>query len=103
MQSLIESIQKAIADGATPEQKQAGAVACRAILAALEAKPGTPLTAAPDAPTSLMQTLAKLEPHQALDLVIARLRAAVPNAVTPEAARGFNVPLLTVPRSGGVK
>ena len=100
MQSLIETIQIAVADGATAEQKAAGAVACRTLLAALEAKPGVPLVAAPDAPTSPMQMLARLEPDQALDLVIAKLRAAVPAAVPPEKSQGFKVQLLHVP---GVK
>lgn len=95
MQSLIDTIQLAIADTATVEQKQAGAIACRTLLAALEAKPGAPLTAAPDAPTGPMQLLARLEPDQALDLVIAKLRAAVPAAVAPE--KGFKVQLLHVP------
>jgi hypothetical protein len=98
MQALIESIQGAIADGATAEQKAAAAGACRALLAAFETEPGKPM-APPQTPTPLA-VLGRLEPDQALDLLIAKLRAAVPTAVQPERARGFKVQLLQVPPGG---
>ena len=71
----LEAIHAAIADGATPEQKALGAAACRAILAALEAEPGKPI-AMPGAPAP--HPLAGIDPGQALDLLIARLTAALP-------------------------
>ena len=72
MQEMIESIRVAVMDGATPEQKAAGAVACRAILAALDAEPGKSITL-PGAPPP--SPLAGISPDQALDLLIARLSA----------------------------
>ncbi len=102
MQALIETIQAAITDGATAEQKHAAAVACRTLLAAFDAEAGKPIeppstTAAPVSPLSV---LGRLEPDQALDLLIAKLRSVVPTAVQPERARGFKVRLLQVPRGG---
>jgi len=72
MQEMIESIRTAVTDDATPEQKAAGAVACRTILAALEAEAGKAITLA-GAPTT--GPLAGISPDQALDLLIARLSA----------------------------
>ena len=74
MESLIESIRNAVAETATAEQKATGAIACRTVLSALEATPGQPLMLA-GAPAQ--SPLAALDPGQALDLVIARLRAAL--------------------------
>jgi len=70
MQQLIESIRAAVTSDATPEQKAAGAVACRTILAALEAEPGKAIVVA-GAPTP--GPLSGISPDQALDLLIARL------------------------------
>src|SRR5262245_20498194 len=80
VEELIASIRTAIAEGATPEQKAAGAQACRTILTALGAEPGKPI-ALPGAPTP--HPLSTLNLDQALDLVIARLAAV---AETREAA-----------------
>lgn len=44
--NLIATIRSAIARGASPETRAAGATACRSILTVLEAKPGEPLAAA---------------------------------------------------------
>jgi hypothetical protein len=71
MTNLLDCIRTAIAEGATPEQKQAGAAACCAIYSALSPPPGVPLSV-PHAP----QTRIGLD--QVLDLAIARLRAMVP-------------------------
>ena len=72
MKTFIEMIQLAVALDATPEQKQAGAAACRAILTALEAETGQTLGAlAPSAPR-------RLEVDQVLELVIARLEYGRP-------------------------
>lgn len=75
MIETIEAIRAAVTDGATTEQKAHGAAACRAILAALEAEAGKPI-AMPGAPTP--HPLAGIDLGQALDLVIARLTAALP-------------------------
>lgn len=91
MQEMIESIRAAVADGATPEQKTAGAVACRAILAALEAEAGKAI-ALPGAPTA--SALAGIPPDQALDLLIARLSAV---AEARQAAHAATAPSSTKP------
>src|SRR5579862_5801558 len=87
--TLIETIRTATAATATPEQKTAGAAACRALLSTFGAEPGKPLVP-PRAPHPLAH-LAKLPPDKLLDLVIAKVRAAVDaqergatKAITPE-------------------
>jgi len=96
---LIDTIRQAVTDG-TPEQKTAGADACRTLLAALAAEPGRPL--APPQPPSPLDVLSKVDPGQALDLFIAKLRAAVPETAQPqpERRRGFKVRLVPVQRGG---
>jgi hypothetical protein len=92
MISFIETIQKALADNATPEQKQSGAAACRAILTALETQTGQSLGALmPAAP-------ARLDVDQVLELVIARLRAMVPPEGTALPHSGLTIPMVTSPR-----
>jgi hypothetical protein len=75
MDHMIDAIRSAVTEGATAEQKAAGAQACRTILAALEAEVGKAL-ALPGAPAP--HPLAQIDPGQALDLLIAKLRAALP-------------------------
>lgn len=77
MEQLLESIRAAVAENASAEQKSAGAQACRAILTALEAEAGKPLAFAGAPPPA---ALSGIDPTQALDLLIARLRAALPSA-----------------------
>lgn len=107
METLIETIRVAVQSDATDEAKHQGALACRTILTALEAKAGEPLVpptepnaAPPSAP--MAQPLSAIEPQQVaaivgalrgmpaeqlLDLAIARLRAALPkDATTPTIA-----------------
>ena len=43
MESLLEAVRAATANGASTEQKAAGVQACRTILAALDTEPGTPI------------------------------------------------------------
>ncbi len=91
MDTFIETIRTAVGEGATADQKQAGAVACRAILTALEGHAGHALTA-PVAPST-----PRLEVDQVLDLVISRLRTMVP--VDPAAAPArLSFPMVTAPR-----
>jgi len=75
MDELLEAIRIAVTENATAEQKASGAKACRTILIALEAEPGKPFILA-GAPSP--NPLGAIDPPQALDLVIARLRAALP-------------------------
>ena len=76
MEQLVESIRAAVAEGATAEQKAAGAQACRTILTALEVEPGKAIVVA-NAPTP--SPLAGMSGEQAMDLLIARLSALVPS------------------------
>lgn len=88
MDDLIEAIRTAVAEGATPEQRAAGAQACRTILTALEAEVGKPIALA-GAPAP--SPLAGISPDQALDLLIAKLSAMVPperQGATEPPARG---------------
>ena len=71
MTDLLDCIRTALAEGATPEEKQAGAAACCAVYSALSPPPGVPLTV-PHVP----QTRIGLD--QVLDLAIAKLRSMVP-------------------------
>jgi hypothetical protein len=93
MKTFIETIHVAVALDATPEQKQAGAAACRAILTALEAESGQTLGAlAPSTPR-------RLNVDQVLELVIARLQAMLPSEGAATAARsGLTIPMVTAPR-----
>lgn len=81
MDEMMDAIRGAVAEGATAEQKVAGAQACRTILTALEAEIGKPIALA-GAPVS--SPLAGISPDQALDLLIARLSAMVPSHRTGE-------------------
>lgn len=98
MEQLLEAIRVAIAPDATAEQKVAGAHACRTVLAALDAEPGKAI-AMPGAPSA--SPLAGLQLDQALDLIIARLRAATPTD-NPQPAqartRPLQIALVTPPR-----
>jgi len=101
MNDQIEAIRAAVTAGATAEQRAHGAAACRAILAALGAEPGKPI-AMPGAPAP--QPLAGIDPGQALDLLIAKLTAALPKEVDkpsdPQAApapRGLRIAFVAPP------
>ena len=72
-QSFVEAIRVAIEPTATAGQKHTGAAACRAILAALEAKPGAPLIQHAASP---LAHLTKLPPEQLIELIVSKLRPA---------------------------
>lgn len=95
MESALETLRAALSDGATPDQRAAGASACRAMLAALEATAGQPLPVSPppgatettsappgDASATSAATppipLAGMPLDQILDLAIGKLRAMLP-------------------------
>ena len=94
MTDQIEAIRAAVTVDATAEQKAHGAIACRAILAALGAEPGKPI-AMPGAP--MPHPLAGIDPGTALDLLIARLTAALPKD-DDKAAAPIAVPAAPDPR-----
>jgi hypothetical protein len=102
MNDLLEAIRTAVAESATADQKAAGARACRTIGAALEAEAGKPLPAPGGLPAT--SPLAGIDPGQALDLLIARLRAALPsnegvdsNARPRNPSTGPKIPLVGPP------
>lgn len=130
METLIEAIRVAVQSDATDEAKQQGALACRTILTALEAKAGEPLVPSTQAPTdaaivqsdqtatpaappigpqqvaAIVGALRGMPPEQLLDLAIARLRAALPSeTTTPTIApvRFQIIPIGQLAASVGVK
>ena len=82
MTDLLDCIRIALAEGASPEQKQAGAAACCAVYAALSPSPGVPISV----PHALR---AGVDVDQVLDVAIAKLRSMLsPDAnVTTESVR----------------
>ena len=97
--TLIASIRAAVAKGAAPEARTAGATACRSILTVLEAKPGQPLAAEPQRPSSpaspiaallkqpgLLNQLAAMSREQLLDLLKQATGAMPARAQTPTSA-----------------
>jgi hypothetical protein len=103
MDTLIDSIRAAITDGATDDTKRAGANACRAILAALDAAPGSSLAApAPAINASVIGALGRMDLNQLLDVAIARLRVlnASNSNAPPTPSRGVSFPLVPIPRGG---
>lgn len=104
MDPLLDAIRAAITDGATDDTRRAGAVACRAILAALDTAPNPSL--APPAPTinaNLISALGRMDLNQLLDVAIARLRAlnASNSNAPPTPSRGVSFPLVPVPHVNG--
>ncbi len=104
MDKLLDAIRAAVSADSTEEAKQAGTAACRTILTALEAKPGEPMQMpVPGAPSLPIETIAAavrgMPIDQLLDVAIARLRAAIPDAA-PVKVKPLNIPLVAVPRKG---
>lgn len=103
MDNIIQAIEAALATDATTEARSAGISACRAVLGALEAKPGMPMAAAP-LPSPVAAIVASLRGvpfEQLLDLAIARLRSALPaDAEVQPAAKGLAIPIVPIPGGG---
>jgi len=94
MDAMIETIKRAVADDATSDAKKAGTQACRAILLALEAEPGTALVPA----AGTVSPLAGVDITQVLDLAIAKLRSVVGEDVaSAQPAGGYRVQIVPVP------
>jgi hypothetical protein len=92
MEPHLETIRTALLAEATDDQRHQGVAAARAILAALDTKPGEVLapsestsavSPAPSLPTpdvaSIIGAMRALGPDQLLDLAIIKLRGAVPD------------------------
>ena len=103
MEELLETIQKATKSDADASAKQAGANACRAILAALETEPGAPLAPPPVPSSSLAAVAAQLQsapPGLVLDALIAKLRTYLPpEEPGPSSARPdtLRIPFVSIP------
>lgn len=99
-ENLIETIRAALASDATPEARAAGVTASRAVLAALGANAGQPLAPPPVqiGPTAhaIAGLLRSTPPDQLLDLLIAKLSAAVP-AGTQTTTHKMTIPFVKVP------
>lgn len=130
LHELVATIRASVAPGVTPEARTAGAAACRAILAALEAQIGQPLvttTAArstiaqppPPQPTSplarilsqlaampreqltgVLSQLAAMPREQLIDFLINRLRSALPPGTPTRVSPGPRFHLIQVPQVG---
>jgi hypothetical protein len=97
----LETIRVAFADGASPDDTRAGAIACRTLAAVLESRPVQPLaltTTRRPSLASALQQLGSLDIDQILDFVIVKLRAMLPAGTTLPAPRGY---LLSTLRLGG--
>ena len=73
MDQLIDTIRAATTNGASTDQKAAGVLACRTIIAALDTEPGKPIVL-PGTP-SASQPAAPVSLDQVLDMMIAKLSA----------------------------
>ena len=102
MENVIEAIRASLAADATPEAREAGIQACRAVLAALGAKPGEQLGAPRQidvGPTAhaIAAVIRSTPPDQLMDLLITKLRGAVPDAKPVEVTHKINIPLVRIP------
>src|SRR5687768_10547498 len=103
MEKFIEAIRLATTPDATDEARAAGVHACRAILSALDAQPGKPLSM-PTAPTPLQSAvtaLSNVPAEQLLDLAITKLRSLLPEGTTIEPVLPLRLPLLPIQLAGG--
>jgi hypothetical protein len=101
MNPLIEPIERALSPDATAETKQAGAVACRAILSALEAEPGKAI-AVPGVHPAPVSPLSGLSADQVFDLMIGKLRTMVDakggaTAPTTNVGAPLRIPMIVLP------
>lgn len=101
MQELIETIQCAAAQDATPEARAAGAEAARRLAALLEPSPASTQTAASAGPVAgiaeLAAVLRGVPMDQLLDMAIVKLRAVVPAQSIPR-VEPLSIPLIPVRR-----
>ena len=99
MDQLIDTIRAATASGASTDQKAAGVLACRTIIAALDTEPGKPIVL-PGTP-SASQPAARVSLDQVLDMMIAKLSAVAsehdksPAPALPP-SNGLRVPVTSV-------
>jgi len=102
MENLLESIRAALASDATPEARGAGIEACRAILTALGATAGEPLVPPRQVDVgpiahSIATVIRSTPPDQLLDMLVAKLRAAVPTDAKVDVPTKINIPIIRIP------
>jgi hypothetical protein len=102
MENVIEAIRASLAPDASAEARNAGIQACRAVLTALGAKPGEAFSAPRQVdvgPTAqaIAAVIRATPPEQLLDLVVTKLRGAVPDAKPVEVTHKINIPLVRIP------
>ena len=101
METLLETIRIAVSPGASDDDKSRGAVAAQTIAVALGAVPGKPMTFSTTATTSpvsnVVGALRDLPAEQALDLLIAKLRALLPDP-KPVAPQALKLAMVAPPR-----
>ena len=100
MENVLETIRTALAPEATAEARAAGVEACRAIMTALGATATEPVPRQPEV-GPLAQAVAGLirttPPDQLLDMMIEKLRAAVPAGAQTPTPNKINIPLVRIP------
>ena len=100
MENALELIRAALAPEATGEARAGGIEACRAILTALGATAEPPAPRQPEvgplanAVAGLIRTT---PPDQLMDMLIAKLRAAVPDAAEVPTPKKINIQLVRIP------
>lgn len=101
---LLDSIRLAIDEGADAATRQRGAVACRAIAAALDATPGQPLATAPPPSSTLVAAVrhaGSAPPTLVLDALIAKLKTLLPEGAgdsPPTESPQLRIPFIQLPR-----
>jgi hypothetical protein len=101
MENVLDTIRAALAPEAPAEARAAGIEACRAVLTALGAAPAEPQPPRPPEVGPLAQAVAGLirttPPDQLLDMLVAKLRAAVPADTKLEVPTKINIPIIRIP------
>lgn len=103
LDELIDAVRTATKPDATPEQRAAGAEACRLILTALSSTPGEPMASSQATNSGQIATmigmLRNIPPDQLLDLAISKLRAALPEGAEVPAVQPLRFHIVQLPRS----
>ncbi|HEY4243679.1 MAG TPA: hypothetical protein VGM88_27895 [Kofleriaceae bacterium] len=100
METIFDTIRAAIAREASAEVRAAGIEACRAILTTLGVKPDEQAPRQPEvgplanAVAGLIKTT---PPDQLMDMLIAKLRAAVPAGAEVAPMHKINIPIIRIP------
>jgi len=101
MENVIETIRAALAPEAPVEARAAGVEACRAIMTALGATPTEALPPRPPEVGPLAHAVAGLirttPPDQLLDMLVTKLRTAVPAGTKLETPTKINIPIIRIP------